>query len=168
METSQLESALRPLKLYPLLRIVSRVLTRAGYGEARLQDRLTEGQKSKSGGCDLLFEATFGTRSVKVVVKVIKDGIRVRMLDEACGVVKRTKADMAFLVTPFRLTKKVRELLPLYAPDIQVISGDMLAELMELYGIGVKGPGVVDWEYFHHLTLYADRTLHLMREVGRE
>ena len=148
--------------------IISRVLTRAGYGEARLQDRLKEKQKSRSGGCDLLFEATFGTREVRVAVKVLKDTIRTRMLDEMCGVVRRTKADMGFLVTPFSLGKRARELLTLYKPEIHVIDGAALAELLQLYGIGTKGPGVVDYEFFAWLEHYSDRTVNYMKWLKDE
>lgn len=163
METKPLELALRQLSLNPLMTIVSRVLTRAGYGEARLQDRLKEKQKSRNGGCDLLFEATFGTREVRVAVKVLRDTIRTRMLDEMCGVVRRTKADMGFLVTPYSLGKKARDLLSSYRPEIHVIDGAALAELMQLYGIGTKGPGVVDEEFFAWLEHYSDRTVDYLK-----
>ena len=168
MESSPLETALQQLSLHPLITLVSRTLTRSGYGEAQLQNRLKEKQKSRQGGCDLLFEATFGTREVRVAVKVVRDTIRIRMLDEMCGVVRRTKADMGFLVTPFSIGKRAKELLASYRPEIQVIDGAALAGLMETYGIGTKGTGEVDYEFFQGLEHYSERTLDLMQELKDE
>lgn len=167
MENSPLEAALKRLSLHPLITLVSRVLTRAGYGEAQLQNRLKERQKSRQGGCDMLFEATFGTRPVRVAVKVLRDSVRIRMLDELCGVVQRTKADMGFIVATGHITRNARPLLDQYGPDIHVLDGSALASLLETYGIGTKGPGEVDWEFFAGLEATSPKILNLYRELRR-
>jgi len=158
MPNQDLSLALQKCSLHPLLMIVSKALTRAGYGDVQFLDRRHSRQKSRLGGHELVCEVTLGTRSVRVAVKVISDAVRLRMVDEMWGTVHRTKSDMGLIVSPFHLTKGAREALPSYAPEVQVLDGLALAELLTTYNIGLR-EGRVDWDYFLGLEEVSDRLL---------
>lgn len=160
MSANELKAALQSSSFFPLLSLVSRTLTRAGYGEVRFMGRRAPQQKSKDAGYDLLFEATFATRRrLVVVVKVADQPIRIRQLDEMCGVIHRTRADMGFVVSAHHVTRKAKALLPDYEPTVQAIDGEQLAALMSEYQIGTRGKGEVDYAFFGSLEHYSNKVL---------
>ncbi len=160
MNTIQLQGALRSCSLHVLLMIVSKALSRSGYGDVRFLDRRHSRQKSRFGGHELVCETTLGTRPLKIVVKVVRDSARIRHLDELAGTVIRMGADSGLLITPFHVTKTARSLLDKYGPvRTSVIDGAALAEWLQRLGIGVRGEADVDWAYFGELEEVSDRVL---------
>lgn len=152
MSHEGLEAALSRCSLHALLLITSKVLAQAGYGDIEVLDRRQRRQKSRFGGHELLCQTTFGLFPSKVIVKVIQDDIRVRMVDELVGAITRTKADAGIIVSPGRLTARAKENLERYGHiTIHAIEGDQLASLLATYHIGLRSRGSVDYAFFGEL-----------------
>ncbi len=143
--------------LHTLLLLTAKVLSRTGFGEVQILDRRETRQKSRFGGHELMCESSFGSLPLKVIVKVINDGIRVRMLDELAGAVIRTKADLGIIVSPRHVTATARKLQPHYqAARVNVIDGAELVDQLQRLGIAVRPSGEPDYSFFG-----------AMEEVGR-
>lgn len=143
--------------LHTLLLLTAKVLSRTGFGEVQILDRRETRQKSRFGGHELMCESSFGSLPLKVIVKVINDGIRVRMLDELAGAVIRTKADLGIIVSPRHVTATARKLQPHYqAARVKIIDGAELVDQLQRLGIAVRPCGEPDYSFFG-----------AMEEVGR-
>lgn len=164
--TDALPPVLQECSLHSLLICVSRTLTRSGFGDVQILDRRRSKQKSRFGGHELMCETTLGSYPVKVVVKVIKDDVRTRMVDELAGTVMRTNADLGLLVTPFNVSERVRAAQGAYRPlRLEFIDGNRLAELMRCSGVGVRSKGSVDYAFFSELEDVSER---LLAFLGKE
>lgn len=165
MITEPLVGALQNTSLHALLMLVSKGLTRAGFGDVQILDRRQSRQKSRFGGHELQCFTSVGNLPGKVVVKVIRDGIRVRMLDEMAGVIQRTGADLGLIISPFHITRKAKKVVSDYrGTRINVLDGEALAELLKQYEIGIRGKGGVDYAFFGGLEELAERLTQFMRE----
>lgn len=163
--SSELLSALQRCSLHPLLIITSKVLTREGFGDVQILDRRESRQKSRFGGHEILCEGIHAGRPVKVVVKVIGDSIRTRMLDELCGTVDRMGADFGILVSPFTVRTSKRLLSRRYRRSrIEILDGQHFERLLLKHRIGVRG-GAVDYAFFGELELVTRR---LRSFLGKE
>lgn len=152
MNERELQTILQNCSLHSLLLVTSKMLARSGYGDVQILDRREVRQKSRFGGHELLCESTLGTVPVKVIVKVIGDSIRLRMLDELAGAVLRTNSDLGIIVSPYPLSTAVARHKESYnAARIAVIDGDGLATRLNTLGIGVRPRGGVDYQFFAHL-----------------
>ena len=152
MNNQQLKGALQSASLHPLLLMVSRVLARSGYGEVRLMDRLSPREKSREGGHELLCELVHGIDVHRIVVKVLRDSIRIRNLDELVGTINRTGADSGIVISPHHVTRDAKRLLEVYSGvDIGVVDGEQLATWLRLHDIGTLPSGDVDYAFFGHL-----------------
>ncbi len=152
MKNHELSATLKACSLHSLLLVTTKMLARSGYGDVQILDRRHVKQKSRFGGHELLCESTLGTVPVKVIVKVINDSIRLRMLDELAGAVLRTRADIGIIVSPYPLSRMVAKHKDAYtAARIVVIDGDGLAARLSNLGIGVRPKGDVDYQFFAHL-----------------
>jgi len=99
-----------------------------------------------------------------VVVKVINDSVRLRMLDELAGVVLRTKADLGIIVSPHHLTASATRYQGSYkSARISVIDGVALADHLQRLGIGVRKSGEIDHQFFVGLDLVGRRVSEFMR-----
>jgi restriction endonuclease Mrr len=160
MIDSPLRIALQQCSLHALLMIVSKTLTRAGLGDVQIMDRRKSTQRTRFGGHELLCETYLNNRPIKIVVKVISDAVRMRMLDELAGVTLRTKADSALVVTPFHVTRTAAKVLGEHHPvRIETIDGLELEKLLLKFGIGVRGKGEVDYAFFGGLEQVSARLL---------
>ncbi len=164
MSPNLLELRLRECSLHELLILTSKALTRSGFGDVQILDRRHSRQKSRHGGHELLCQTSLGTVSVSVVVKVIRDSIRVRMLDELAGTVQRMKADMGLIISPFEASPKAKSKLPSYsASRIEVMDGAGLSQLLSRYHIGTCNDGeMVDWQFFESLGDASEKVLHFL------
>jgi hypothetical protein len=152
MNQKEFTSVLQTCSLHSLLLVTSKMLARSGYGDVQILDRRETKQKSRFGGHELLCESTLGTVPIKVIVKVISDSIRLRMLDELAGAVLRTNSDLGIIVSPYPLSNRVARHKESYnAARITVIYGDGLATRLTTFGIGVRPHGGVDYQFFAHL-----------------
>lgn len=159
MNTFELSGALQGTTLHTLLLLVSKALARSGYGDVEIMDRRHERQKSRFGGHELLCTTSVGDRQIKVLVKVLKEAIRVRNLDEMCGTIGRMQADLGLVVSRMHITKDAKRLLPKFEGSrVSAIDGETLALLMEKHKIGVRGGGV-DYAFFGELEEVSDRVL---------
>lgn len=166
MKHVQLKSALKSASLHALLLIVSKALSRSGYGDVQFLDRRSERQKSRFGGHELICEMRLGPRVIRVVVKVVRDSVRIRHLDELAGTIIRMGADSGLIVSPHHLTGRARQLLESYGPvRVGVIDGDSLAAWLGDLHLAVDGKGQVDFAYFGHLEEMASRAQAFLASV---
>ena len=100
----------RSASLHATLLLTVQALSRSGFGEVQILDRRLPRQRSRLGGCELMCRAQLGTVPLAVAVKLVKDTVRTRMLDELAGAVDRTGADLGLLVStedlPARASKR--------------------------------------------------------------
>jgi len=168
MNNQPIEAALQGSSLHVLLMLVSKTLTRAGFGDVQMLDRRQNRQKSRLGGCELLCQTNLGTVPIKVVVKVVKDTVRVRMLDELTGVVARTGSNLGVLVTPYHASQKERG--PQDVPvsrEVHVLDGKSLATLMGQFKIGVRPSGEPDYAFFAEMEEQSERVLDFIASTPR-
>jgi restriction endonuclease Mrr len=152
MNPSLLEQKLQECSLHALLILVSKALTRTGFGDVQVLDRRHSRQKSRHGGHELLCQTQLGNVPLKVIVKVIRDSVRLRMLDELAGAVQRTRSDIGLIISPFPLSHRSRGLAAAYAASrIETMDGPALAALLTSQGIGVRKGGEPDWAFFQSL-----------------
>lgn len=153
-----LQSLLRSASLHSSILLVSRVLARSGYGDVQLLDRRAPKQKSRLKGCELLCESNVGHDPVRVIVKVVKDSVRTRMLDELAGAVDRTKADFGILVSTEDLPAKARAAKELYRKSrVEVLDLSLLSRMLRQYRIGVRPGGEPDYAFFSELDNQLDK-----------
>jgi restriction endonuclease Mrr len=151
--------------LHGLLLCVSKALSRSGFGDVQILDRRSSKQKSRFGGHELMCSAMLGLCPLKVVVKVILDDVRTRMVDEMAGTIMRTKADLGLLVTPFNVSAKVRSAQEAHRPlHLEYIDGTRLAELLRSSRVGVRQKGSVDYAFFAELEEVAYRLITFLRK----
>lgn len=169
MTNLQLKGALQAASLHPLLLVVSKLLARSGYGDVQLMDRRAPKQKTRQGGHELVCELMEGDELRRVVVKVLRDSIRIRNLDELVGTINRTGADSGLVISPHHLTKDAQELIESYSSvSFGIIDGDALSEWMLLHGIGVRKGGEVDFGFFGSLEDVSLQVRHFIEEVIHE
>lgn len=167
MTHHQLQGALQSCSLHALLMVVSKALARSGYGDVQFLDRRQSKQKSRFGGHELQCETMLGNRPVKVIVKVVRDSVRIRHLDELAGTAIRTGADSGMIITPFHITSKAQTLLDSYGPvRIAVIEGSALAAWLTELKIGVRGAEDVDYAFFGELEDMSMRVLSFIRTAS--
>lgn len=165
MKNEPLVGALQNTSLHALLMLVSKGLTRAGFGDVQILDRRQSRQKSRFGGHELQCLTSVGNLPGKVVVKVIQDAVRLRMVDEMAGVIQRTGADLGLIISPFHVTRKAKQVIREYRGSrINVLDGEALAQLLKQYEIGIRGKGSVDYAFFGGLEEMAQRLTRFMRE----
>lgn len=160
MKGEPLVEMLKDCSLHTLLMLTSKALTRSGFGDVQILDRRQSKQRSRYGGHELVCRGNLGTLPMKVIVKVINDSVRVRMLDELAGAVVRNRADAGLIVTPHHLTTNAARQQGQYRPArVEVIDGPALAGLLSKFGIGQRGRGEVDYAFFGALHEMSGRIL---------
>lgn len=158
-----LQEAIRASSLHTSLMLVSKVLTRTGYGDISILDRREPKQKSRLGGCELLCQTSIGGVSIKVIIKVIKDSIRVRMLDEMAGAIDRTKSDFGMIVSTEFLSKKAQATKEEYQKSrVEVIDLSLLCQMLSKFRIGVRPNGEPDYAFLAELEDQLDRVNHFL------
>jgi len=165
MPTDELTGALQQCSLHALLMLTSKALSRAGF-DTELLDRRQTRQKSRNGGHEILCVARLGNIPVRMIVKVIRDDVRTRMLDELAGAVLRSSADLGLIVSPFNVSPKMEAKQAGYRPArVEAVGGDSLASLMRCSGIAVRPSGEVDYQFLGELENVSER---LLEFIGKE
>lgn len=166
MNLITLEQSVRRCSLHAQLILISKTLSCNGFGDVQILDRRLTRQKSRFGGHELLCVTQVGTVPVRIVVKVVRDSVRLRMLDELAGVVIRMEADLGLIVSPYRLIGRALINRPRYRPArVEVIDGRMLVRMMVKHRIGLTLEGQVDLPFFEHLNYQSRRVLNLLTKV---
>lgn len=164
MSTRSLQNILQQSSLHTLLMVTSKMLSQSGFGDVQILDRRETRQKSRFGGHELLCQTTMGSLPIRVIVKVINDAVRLRMMDELAGAVMRTKADMGLIVSPHHVTASAKRHQAAHkTARVTVIDGSELANRLIRLGIGVRSFGEVDYQYFGHLEEYGERVLEFIK-----
>lgn len=163
MPTDPLVGALRECSLHSLLMLVSKALTRAGFGDVEILDRRQAGQRSRHGGHELACRAHVGPLPLDVIVKVVRDDLRTRMYDELAGAVLRNRADLGLLVTPYQISARAARNQAGYRPArVEAIDGERLADLMRCSGVAVRPSGEPDYAFLSELETVSVRLLEFM------
>jgi len=140
--------------------LTQKVLARMGLGDVEMLDRRNSRQKSRLGGCELLCRGDLGGFPMRVVVKVIGDAIRVRMLSELAGTVDRLDADLGVIVSPHYVTAAAAKQQSRYRKSrIEIIDGLALSRLLRKFNIGVRTNGEADFAFFQGLEDISPRVL---------
>lgn len=159
-QKEELQRLLKHCSLHVHLILLSQVLARSGYGDVQILNRRHNRQRSSLGGCELLCQSTIGPSPVKVIVKVINDSVRTRMLDELSGAIDRTASDFGILVTPHDLNETKRKLQAAYKRShIEVIDGSLLADMLFQFRIAVRPNGKPDYLHLQYLEEEAEALL---------
>lgn len=148
MNDAPLVEALQNSSFDALVILMSKLLSRIGLGDVEILDRRKVSQRSRNGGHELVCHAMLGSFPVTIVVKLIRDDIRVRMLDELAGTVQRTKADFGLIVSPFTITANAAKQQGLHSSRIDVVDGSGLARLMRKAKLGIRQHGEPDYAFF--------------------
>lgn len=169
MTRGPLLHALQSASFHAFLIIIQQALACSGFDDVKILDRRVSRQKSRFGGHEIECRTTIGTESARVLVKVIQDSARIRMLDELCGAVGRRGAQLGLLITPFHVVEAATKLREKYA-DMQVRwwDGPTLVQVLQKYGIGTRPNGSVDYAYFGELENAAPRIVAFFNELSHE
>lgn len=166
MTDDPLKGALQGCSHHALLMLVSKALTRAGFGDVEIQDRRDAGQKSRHGGHEISCLAALGPVPLKVLVKVVRDDLRIRHFDELAGGVIRCGTDLGLLVTPFEISASASRAQADYRPArVEAMGGGALAELMRCSGVAVRPSGEPDYAFLSELETVSER---LLAFIGKE
>ena len=159
MERDQaLQGALQGSSLHVLLMLIAKILTRQGFGDIQLLGRRLKAQKSRVGGCVLLCQTNIGHVPIKVIIKVINDGVRTRMLDEMAGAIDRTGSDFGIVISTEDLSPKVAKNQGTYGKSrVEVIDGSLFASMLTKFKIGVRPDGSPDYAFFGDLENQLER-----------
>ena len=160
MNETPLEARLKACSLHSLLLVTSKVLSRSGFGDVTILDRRQSRQKSRYGGHEILTECSVGTVNVRVIVKVINDVVRLRMLDELAGAVDRTNSEFGLVVSPHHVSANAARWQAQYHRSrLEVIDGPLLARLLTRHRIGIRPKGELDYAFFEALEEQSARVL---------
>ena len=152
--------ALQQCSLHSLILLTTKALGRSGFGDVQILDRRQSKQRSRYGGHELECRVIVGTLPMKVIVKVINDSVRVRMLDELAGAVVRTKADLGLIVTPHHVTANAARHQGTYrGARVEIMDGKKLSDLLRHIKVGIRPYGDVDYAFFEALEEVSQRML---------
>jgi hypothetical protein len=165
MNSSPLVQTLQGSSLHTLLVVTAKALSRSGFGDVQILDRRQTKQKSRFGGHELICQTDVGMVPLKIIVKVINDAGRLRMMDELAGAVIRNGADFGLLITPHHLTKNASKHKGSYhRARLEVLHGEAFADLLRKHRIGVRSKGEVDYAFFAELEVLSTRLLTFLKE----
>lgn len=160
-------SALRTASLYPLTIIIERLLMCSGFDDVRSMGRRKSRQKSKLGGFDLECRTCIGSVDAKVIVKVLRDDVRIRNVEEMVGTRDRCGAHLGLIIATGNVSKFPQQNLATYrAKGVEWWDGEMLAEKLTRYLIGVRSGGEADFAYFASLEDAGPIIERIRKEVG--
>jgi len=163
-----MQEILQGCSLHALLMLTSKALTRSGFGDVEILDRRSTKEKTRFGGYELSCRLTLGNLPAKVIVKVIQDEVRQRMLDELAGSILRSGADAGLIVTPFHLSTSVKRAQPSYRPlRIHIVEGEELADILTRAQVGTRKQGTPDFAFFSELEEVSGRIRSFMREEAQ-
>lgn len=168
MTNQAMVGALQRSSLHSLLMLTSKLLAQSGFGEVQILDRRATRQKSRHGGHELVCSFTVGSLPMKVIVKVINDAVRLRMLDELAGAVLRTKSDLGLIVSPHHVTASASRYQGTYrGARVEIMDGSELARQLTARGIGVRSKGDPDYQFFGGLEEFGALALKFLRKEVR-
>ncbi|MBS1706730.1 MAG: hypothetical protein JST40_12735 [Armatimonadetes bacterium] len=163
--SSDMLKALQHSSLHALLMMLSKALSREGYGDIQILDRRQNKEKSRESGHELLCLSRFGGLTMRVVVKVVRQPLRRRMFDEFAGVILRTKASFGLLVSTHQANEKVMKWQEAYAClRLIPIDGNRLVQLLQKHQIGVRKSGTPDFAFLDALEGLAHRIQDFLTE----
>lgn len=153
------------LNLHCHIQLLEVALAKEGYGHIERLGRLTERQKSKHGGCELMCTGTFAGQPARVVVKFVRDSFRKRHFDEFNSVISRVGAEKGLLIATRPSSEKFLRSMPPYSNRMIVIPGPHYVELLQKHGVGVWPDGSPNHAYLEELFRLSPIVLQKIREL---
>lgn len=167
MNEQPMMHALKQSSLHALLILLSKALTREGFGDVQILDRRQDKQKSRFSGHEVLCESSVGQVPFRMVVKVIRKPFRRDMFDQLAGVVVRRKADVGMLVNTHQGNEKVMKWQDDYGSHrIVVLDGPKLVQMLARHGVGIRKSGEPDHAFLDALEEQALRIQMFMEAEG--
>lgn len=168
MKDAPLVEMLKNCSLHSLMMLTSKALSLSGFGDVQILDRRQSRQRSRYGGHELVCRGSLGTLPMKVIVKVINDSVRLRMLDELAGAVIRNRADLGIIVTPHHVTTNAARQQGAYRlARVETVDGHGLASILRKFAIGIRPRGEVDYAFFGELEDASRRILSIIAREAR-
>ncbi len=169
MTNPELTNMLQTCSLHELEMILQMTLSREGFGDIEIMNRRLAKQKSRFGGYDLVCRRTIGSVQETIIVKIVRDTVRIRHCSELMGEIDRANADLGLLVTPFHVCDSAVTQLTKYTKSrFEVLDGNDLADLLTKYEIGVRGRGEIDYAYFTGLREASERIIGFINKLRHE
>ncbi|MEI7575540.1 MAG: restriction endonuclease [Armatimonadota bacterium] len=169
MKLDALVQMLQTCSLHEIEMLLQMTLSREGFGDIEIMHRRKSKQKSRYGGYDLVCRKGTGFGLETVIIKVVRDTVRIRHLSELVGEVDRSKADLGIIVSPFGLCDSAGEELPKYSrARIKVVDGQRLARLLAKYSLGIRPSGEVDYAYFTGLKAASLRIISFLTSIRND
>lgn len=166
MATDPLEGMLQRCSLHALLMVTSTALSRNGFGDVEILDRRRSKQKSRFGGHELQCQTSLGGQPVRVLVKVIQDRVRTRMVHEMAGCVIDYDGDFGLVISPFNSSPLRARKQPIDPKlKVRIIEGHDLAQLLRCSGVGVRPGGGIDYAYFASVEAASEHILTFIEMV---
>lgn len=146
------QSRIHHAKLHTKVILVQRLLGRMGFGEVRSMGRLKPSQKSKRGGHELFCRFQAGSQDATMVVKLVSDSARLRMLCELAGTMLLNRAQFGLLIATKPSSERMFRYLDRLTPlKMDLIDGPALVQLLHKHGIGIRQHGEPDFAYLERL-----------------
>lgn len=162
------QSRIHHAKLHTKVILLQRLLCRMGFGEVQSMGRLKPSQKSKQGGHELFCRFQAGSQTATMVVKLVSDSARLRMLCELAGTMLLNRAQFGLLVATKRSSERMFRCLDRLSPlKIDLIDGPALVQLLHKYGIGVRIQGEPDFAYLEGLDQQEREIVDLLNSLPR-
>lgn len=162
------QSRIHHAKLHTKVVLLQRLLSRMGYGDVRSMGRLKPGQKSKQGGHELFCRFQAGSQTANMVVKLVSDSARLRMLCELAGTMLLNRAQFGLLIATKPSSARMLQFLDRLTPlKIELIDGPHLAQLLHKYRIGVRVHGEPDFAYLERLDQQETEVVALLNSLSR-
>lgn len=166
MSCTRIVHAVRELPLEALELIVQQLLSASGFDDIRHQGRSTSGQKTRHGGFEFECRTTIGAVPARVVVKVLREDIRLRGADEMLGVRQRRGAHLGLIITTKSATQKLESLKARFqAGGVEWWDGNDIANAMVKYQIGARSNGEPDYAYLMGLEEGAFKIQRIRKEL---
>src|SRR5258708_184120 len=170
---SDLHQQLMSLSFHGFEHAIHKLLTRMGYSDVQILSRRSWKGRAHHGGRDMDAFAQIGVTRARVIVqaKQYRRPVQRRFVDELRGVMLRTEASQAILVsTSFfpgiaRATAQADTRIP-----VRLIDGAELLDLLIEHGIGARrrsgdGELVLDEDLFNHFNRTYPRSLKKNRDL---
>jgi len=139
----------------------------SGFDDVRSMGRRRSRQKSKLGGFDIECCTTIGSIDAKVVIKILRDDIRIRNVEEMVGTRDRCGAHLGLIIATGRVSKFPQKHAETYkAKGVEWWDGEKLAERLTRYLIGVRMSGEADFGYFTSLEGAGPVIERIRKEIG--
>ncbi len=168
---SEMQQILSTCELFPLEVVLTRLLPKLGFHEVNVMGRRSEGQRSTEGGFEIEALLYRENQPIRTIVKIVRDDVRIRNVDEVVGAMTRVDAPFAIIFGTGKLCRNVEHLSRTkVGRKLTILSGDDFARLLIEHEIGTMGRLIakgVDRKYFEFLHKECNAVVQFMKRRNR-